>query len=129
MMNKSVPPWWKDSKTLKDWWWAIALVCGGIVLWGGIPPRLAKAEQQIDDLKGWAREVQGYAKAQHEQNRQQQQLQQTQQSQMQQQYQAPPNARVRNIWEEQNPDGSWWCCDAETSDCNDPYSPPWYRCD
>ena len=57
-----------------------------------------------------------------------QQIYQQQQSQMQQQYQAPPNARVRNVWEEQNPDGSWWCCDAETSDCNDPYSPPWYRC-
>lgn len=38
-------------------------LCGAIVLWGGIPGRLAKAEEQIDDLKGWAKQTQGYTAA------------------------------------------------------------------
>lgn len=59
---------------LKDWWWLYGVgvtLCSAIVLWGGIPGRLAKAEEQIDDLKGWARELQGYTRANQQRMQQQ----------------------------------------------------------
>lgn len=40
-----------------------ATLCGTLVLWASVPGRLARAEEQIDDLKGWARELQGYTRA------------------------------------------------------------------
>ena len=96
---------------LKDWWWAYGVgstLCGVIILWGGMPTRMAKAEQKneqqdvaLDDLKGWAREIQGYTKAQQQANL------------MQQQAPAPPPIRL--LWDEQAhraycDDGTtqWW---------------------
>lgn len=46
-------------------------LCGTLVLWASIPGRLAKAEDQIDDLKGWARELQGYTRANQQMMQQQ----------------------------------------------------------
>lgn len=84
---------------LKDWWWLIGLVVSGIILWGNLPQRMAKAEQQIDDLKGWAKEVQGYTRATHELQQQQQMHRQP----------APTTSVLRGL-EQQDSAGVWWCC-------------------
>ena len=74
-------------------WWPVACIIGGlIVLWGNVPIRLAKAEEQIDDLKGWAKELQGYTRR------------------MQEQQQLPQQAAPR-VWQAQDREGNWYCAD------------------
>ena len=87
----ALPNLWKIGGTVV----AIAVVIG---LYAGMPSRMAKAEEQIDDLKGWAREVQGYTRA------------------MQEQQQAPPQPwdfiRQEGDWQVfRDPDGQLQCCD------------------
>lgn len=64
----------KFIEMIQKYWWLL-VVCGGsllgfLVVWSSIPTRLSSAEEQIDDLKGWARELQGYTRAQEELNQQ-----------------------------------------------------------
>ena len=92
----------RDS--LKAWWplfGIAAAVCSVIVLWGRLPARVAKAEDQIDDLKGWAKELQGYTRA------------------MQQQQSRP------QVQEWQDAEGRWWCCSSD-DDCE--RNDAWSRC-
>ena len=99
----------RDS--LKAWWPVVgiaAAVCSVIVLWGGLPARVAKAEEQIDDLKAWSKELMGYTRAQQEMNRQQQQ-------------QSRPQ-----VQEWQDAEGRWWCCNPDQDDCE--RNDAWYRC-
>ena len=95
---------------LKDWWWLYGVgtaLCSFIVLWGNIPPRLAKAEEKIEDLKGWAKEIQGYTRAQQEMNQHQQAPNQ-----------AAPQQRSP-ILEWQDPDTqAWWWCNSAAEDCD-----------
>ena len=109
-------------QVLKEWWWlygVLATLVGGIVLWGSLPGRVAKAEQQIDDLKGWAKELQGYTRAQQEYNQQQQQQQM-------------PNAPVSlespaGLREWEDTDQTWWCCPwQDRQQCYDQVA--WRRC-
>ena len=68
---------------IKDLWplYGIgATLCGAILLWGNLPKRLEHVEadqtkqgEELDDLKGWARELQGYTRAQEQLNQQQRQ--------------------------------------------------------
>ena len=93
---------------LKDWWWlygAASALCGMIVLWGGIPGRIASAEKKIeqvdgdvDDLKGWAREIQGYTRAQ-------------------QQQQQVPNQMIPapEVWKARTDEGEVYCTDGQSS--------------
>lgn len=55
---------------VKDWWPLYGIgstIIGVLVLWASIPGRVAKAEEAVEDLKGWAREVQGYTRAMQQQ--------------------------------------------------------------
>jgi hypothetical protein len=96
--------WDRWGARLKAWWWLLAIVLGAAVTWWTIPQRMAKAEQAIDDLKGWAREVQGYTRALQEQQR-----------------------MVREpIREWSDAQQVWWCCDTERVICWQQQT--WYRC-
>ena len=86
---------------------------GAIVLWGNLPNRVQKVEagqaaqeEDLNDLKGWAREIQGYTKAQQELQQQIYQRQDT------------ANAPQRPTWrfQEQDDDGTTWCCDERTTE-------------
>lgn len=86
-------------------------VCGAIVLWGGLPDRVAKAEQKNEaqddslvDLKGIASRLDGYIQGQ----------QQTNQLLMQQQAPNVPTLPVKAntgtiTFREQDRHGRWWC--------------------
>ena len=60
-----------NPKTITSWWPVGVLVVGVIALWGSLPQRVAKAEDQIKDLEGWAAAIQGYTRAIQEQQQQQ----------------------------------------------------------
>ncbi len=82
---------------LKEWWWLYGVasaLCGAIVLWGGLPSRVAKAEEQIDDLRGWAKEIQGYTRAMNQQVPNQAR---------------PPQVPIRRNWDELQQ--RYWCDD------------------
>lgn len=99
---------------IKDWWWlygAIGAVASVIVLWGGIPGRLAQAEEAIDDLKSFTKELMGYTRAQQEYNQRQQQSPVQYQSHVQE-------------WEDSK--GVVWCCDDSRADCK--LDESWWRC-
>ena len=68
-----------------------------------LPNRVQAAERNIDDLKGWAREIQGYTRAMQEQQGLTELLRQT------------------DRW------GAAWCCDPRQVDCRD--RRVWMRCD
>lgn len=79
---------------IKAWWPVLTILCGLIVL-----------EDQIDDLKGWAKEINGYTRAIQEQRPQ-------------------PQLPIQS-W--RNQDGSLWCCDPNRDDCQ--RNDAWVRCD
>lgn len=58
----------KVNSFLKDWKWLIGGAIAAIVVWGNLPQRVAAVEQNVEDLKGWAKEIQGYTRAQQEQS-------------------------------------------------------------
>ena len=110
------------DKLLKLWPILLAVV-GGIVLWGNLPKQVAKLEagqaqqgEELDDLKGWAREIQGYTRAQQELN---------------QAVQHPQAPRGRTFNDRRHPEETrpWvevdeellpWCCwEATEADCDD----------
>jgi len=101
---------------LKDWWWLGAILVGAIVVWGNLPQRVTSAEQDIDDLKGWAKEMQGYTRA----------IQQTQQVLPTRPTKPMKTLELPEIiseWE----DGVEWCCNYTKYKCESNYS--WYICD
>lgn len=117
---------------LQDWWWLYGVgstLCGVVVLWGGLPGRVAKAEQhlektqeEVDDLKGWAREIQGYTRAMNQQAVAPHTL--------------PPVASVplpptvplaTDLLREVDRRGIAWCCNNHDQHCADGHV--WYRCE
>lgn len=80
---------------------------GAIIVWGNLPQRMTKAEEQLDDLKSWTKEMMGYTRAQQEWNQQQQQQQ------------ASPQPWVflrqeRDLQIFRDPDNIIKCCDGVT---------------
>ena len=104
---------------IKDLWplyGIAATICGLILLWGNLPKRVdkveagqAKQEEELDDLKGWARELQGYTRAQQQMN-QQQQLPSLSNPP------APVPPQAYDWWQDPTT-GEWWWCDLST-DCD-----------
>ena|SRR3990167_711667 len=104
----------------QKYWWVIGVVVGFILVWGNLPNQMARAEKKIekvdaevDDLKGWAKEVTGYTRA----------MQQMQQQQMQQQSmnQPAPTRPASTLEWWQDHQGTWWYCDHAVSDCANGY--------
>ena len=50
-------------KLLKDWWWLVVIAFTVIGFCAMLPARLNAVEKEVDDLKGWAKELQGYTRA------------------------------------------------------------------
>lgn len=104
MSEIRIPPWIEFG--LKYWKPILgigAVLVSVIVFLATLNPRLQANEKQIkavdeevDDLKGWAREVQGYTRA----------MQQQQLMPNQMQRPSPPS-----VWREQTSDGAWYCTD------------------
>lgn len=95
---------------LKEWWWLYAVwvaVCSGVALWWNIPTRVAHAEEELGDLKDWAKELQGYTRAQQEFNQAQQQLRPNQA--------APRPLPPIEVWYDN--EGRRWECDPGRFDC------------
>ena len=130
-MTKALPkPWWQQFQVM-------AYVVGGLTALGGaimvaskyinLPTAQAETQKKVEqvegdvnDLKGWAREIQGFTRA--TQQMQQQQMMPSQAAPMYQQQASPVPPPVR-YW--QAPDGQWWCLNAG----EDPdKSENWWRC-
>ena len=101
-MKKSLP-WWQRLELVRQYWPLILFVLAATAFLYNLPGRIASAEKKIetvgtdvDDLKGWARELQGYTRAQQEMN------------QHAPNQQAPARTVTPQEW--QAKDGSWWCC-------------------
>ena len=115
-MKPKAPPWWQQVKVLKDWWWLIGLLVGAIILWGNLPKRVDKLEagqaeqaEDIVDLKGIAKSLEGYTKAMSEM----QQRQQPANSPASRASRAPQSPR-EITWEGKDLDGTCWRCLAPT---------------
>ena len=80
------------------------LLIGGIVFLATLAPRVSAIEQDLDDLKGWAKEIQGYTRAMQ---------------------QSVPSRQLE--W--QDPETKvWWCCDPQRGSCEDD-DRGWTRCE
>lgn len=116
---------------VKDWWplyGILGAVCSLVLLWGNLPKRVEKVEagqtkqaEDIVDLKGIAKKLEGYTEAM---NRQQQQPQQPAPTQA-----PPPTHRPGDLREYEDGVG-FWCCNAseEWRDWCYEYA-QWFRCD
>lgn len=114
---------------LQSYWWLAVVVGGGllgsIVLWGGLPKRVEKVEagqakqaDEISDLKGWAREIQGYTRAQQQMN--QRAIPAAPSRALQEELATPPITEFDAV------EGVWWCCKTTTEACWRQRT--WYRC-
>ena len=122
-----------DPKLLKDWWWVVGLIVGAIVVWGNLPQRVAKAEEAIQDLKGWAQEVQGYTRAVQEQRQATTTDEKVAEAinayvQQQAQQQLPMNAPAPEAqwFTEEDAQGCWECWGYSHEDCWT--NQRWQRC-
>ena len=110
-------PWWQRLELIRSYWPLILFIVAATAFLYTLPGRLASAEKQIekvnndvDDLKGWAREVQGYTRAmqQHVPN----QMSRPQAPQPVPQpipnLPVPPQTPIRVQWE-QDAYGDWFC--------------------
>lgn len=94
---------------LKDYWQVVLIliaVGSAIGMAVNLPKRVEAVEQEVDDLKGWAREVQGYTRA------------------MQQQQQTAHRLPL-DYWTDE--DGTCYQCDPNVSDCANSWD-GWWRC-
>lgn len=96
-----MPKWLQHAK---DWWWAISLAVGAIIVWGTLPVRVAKVEagqerqaEKVSDLELWAKELQGYTRAQ-------------QQLQVQQYSNQAYHPDVQGLREWDDTEQCFWCC-------------------
>lgn len=101
-----------DPKVITNWWPVGVLVVGVIALWGSLPQRVAKAEEQIDDLKAWTKEMQGYTRAVEEQR---------------QQYpMEPPAPEAQWLYDKDKQGRCWECWGFGYQDCD--VNQRWERC-
>lgn len=95
--------WYQRLELIRAYWPLILFVVAAIAFLYTLPGRLASAEKHIekvgddvDDLKGWAREIQGYTKAMNQQHAPNQSVH-------------PSRTVTPQEWQDPK-DGSWWCC-------------------
>src|SRR3990167_1636651 len=124
-MKKSLP-WWQRLELVRQYWPLILFVLAATAFLYNLPGRIASAEKKIetvgtdvDDLKGWARELQGYTRAQQEMNQQApNQMSRPQAPSSVPQpipnLPVPPQTPIRVYWE-QTEDGEWFCTDERES--------------
>src|SRR3990167_6371594 len=123
-MKKSLP-WWQRLELVRQYWPLILFVLAATAFLYNLPGRIASAEKKIetvgtdvDDLKGWARELQGYTRAQQEMN--QHAPNQVSRPQVPQPVPqpipptTPPPPTLRVEWA-QDEDGNWFCTNGRES--------------
>lgn len=117
-MSKKSLPWWQRLDLIRQYWPLILFVVAATAFLYTLPGRLASSEKRIekvnedvDDLKGWAREIQGYTKAMNQQQQASNQISRPQASQPASQLippttPKPPTLKVEWV---QTEGGEWFC--------------------
>ena len=115
-------PWWQRLELIRSYWPLILFIVAATAFLYTLPGRLASAEKQIekvnndvDDLKGWAREVQGYTRAMQQQSPNQLYRPQAPQPTPQPIPPTdPPPETLRVEWA-QDAEGRWFCTNGRES--------------
>ena len=115
-------PWWQRLDLIRSYWPLILFVVAAIAFLYTLPGRLASAEKQIekvnddvDDLKGWAREVQGYTRAMQQQAPNQVSRPQAPQPVPQPIPPTPPPPTTLRVEWAQDEEGNWFCSNGRES--------------